>query len=85
MIFVDADHSYQAVRQDWGDWSPFVLQEGIIALHDSRYVPGKTKPDLGPIQLVKEIVQENANYKIVEEVDTLTVFKKHSISLNSIN
>ena len=85
MIFIDADHSYQAVRQDWDDWSPYVVMEGNIALHDSRFVPGKNKPDLGPIQLVKEIVHQAENYKIIKEVDTLTVFEKYSISSNMKN
>ena len=37
VLFIDADHSYQAVRKDWDDWSPYVKVGGIIALHDSRF------------------------------------------------
>jgi predicted O-methyltransferase YrrM len=34
LLFIDADHSYEAVRADWLNWSPFVKKGGIIAFHD---------------------------------------------------
>ena len=34
MVFVDADHSYEAVRQDIDNWLPKVKKGGIIAGHD---------------------------------------------------
>jgi predicted O-methyltransferase YrrM len=33
-LFIDADHSYEAVSTDWKDWSPYVRKGGIIAFHD---------------------------------------------------
>jgi predicted O-methyltransferase YrrM len=34
LLFIDADHSYEAVSADWRNWSPFVRKGGIIAFHD---------------------------------------------------
>lgn len=34
MLFIDADHSYQAVKQDIEDWLPKIKENGIIAGHD---------------------------------------------------
>jgi len=34
LLFIDADHSYEGVKQDWTWYSPLVEHGGIIALHD---------------------------------------------------
>jgi hypothetical protein len=34
LVYVDAEHSYDAVRQDIGTWMPKVKEWGIIAGHD---------------------------------------------------
>lgn len=33
-LFIDGDHSYKGVEQDFKDYSPFVKKGGIIAFHD---------------------------------------------------
>lgn len=33
-LFLDGDHSYEGIKQDWELYSPFVKKGGIIALHD---------------------------------------------------
>lgn len=35
-IFIDADHSYEAIKRDWEDWFPKVKTGGLIALHDCK-------------------------------------------------
>jgi len=34
LLFIDADHSYEAVSDDWNQWRPFVKKGGIIVFHD---------------------------------------------------
>jgi predicted O-methyltransferase YrrM len=34
LLFIDADHTYEAVSADWRNWSPFMRKGGIIAFHD---------------------------------------------------
>lgn len=34
LLFIDGDHSYEGVRQDFEDYTPLVNVSGIIALHD---------------------------------------------------
>lgn len=33
-VFIDGDHSYNAVRADFDNFAPFVKDGGIVALHD---------------------------------------------------
>lgn len=36
-VFIDADHSYEAVKKDIADWMPKMRKGGILAGHD--YIP----------------------------------------------
>src|SRR5581483_6669475 len=56
LLFIDADHSYEAVLRDVDDWSPFVRAGGWIALHDVWLEP-PPDPSLfyaGPAAVVRE-------------------------------
>lgn len=34
LLFIDADHKYKSVLQDWQLWSPFIPVGGYVAFHD---------------------------------------------------
>lgn len=34
LLFIDGDHSYAGVKQDFDDYMPMVKQGGLVALHD---------------------------------------------------
>jgi hypothetical protein len=34
LLFIDAGHGYAAVRADIDLWTPFVVEGGLVALHD---------------------------------------------------
>ena len=34
LLFIDGDHSYQGVKDDWDNFSPFVKVGGIVFFHD---------------------------------------------------
>ena len=42
LLFIDGDHSYKGVKNDWEMYSPLVSKGGIIAFHDvcfHKYFP----------------------------------------------
>jgi hypothetical protein len=43
LVFLDADHSYEAVKADIRDWRPLVRPGGILCGHDYRGFPGVTQ------------------------------------------
>jgi len=45
LVFIDADHFYEPLKQDIKNWLPLVREEGIISGHDygSRRFPGCMK------------------------------------------
>ena len=53
-VFIDANHSYDAVREDVAAWAPKVRSGGIVSGHD--YYPGKRVKQCGVIQAVDEYI-----------------------------
>ncbi len=44
LLFIDANHEYEAVQRDFEQWEPFVRIGGIVALHDASPAwPGPTR------------------------------------------
>lgn len=77
-IFIDGDHTYEAVKQDFEDWVALIDKDGYIAFHDSARVT--SIPDAfdgweGPIRLVNELKQSSA-VRYIETKDSITVFQK---------
>jgi predicted O-methyltransferase YrrM len=74
LLFIDADHSFEAVTRDFRDWGRHVRSGGVILLHDSQQSPAKPVPtSLGPYRLVREIVPHETGFRVVRTVDSTTV------------
>lgn len=62
-LFIDGDHSYEGVKQDWEMYGPLVREGGIIAFHDALYHADKTEEvDL----LWKELKYNHLNHKEIK-------------------
>ena len=75
-LLIDGDHREEAVEQDWNDWHPYVMENGIIAFHDARLFPGGwTSEEYGPVRFVNRAFRNSSAWEwaILEEVDS-TVF-----------
>lgn len=72
-LFIDGDHHYEAVAQDWQDWHPFVVPGGVVIFHDANHL------DWGPGKLVQELFRQShhADWRIVDEADTAVVVQRY--------
>jgi hypothetical protein len=43
LLFIDGDHSYEALRADFSAWAPHVEGNGLIAFHDVGVWPGVSR------------------------------------------
>jgi predicted O-methyltransferase YrrM len=78
-LLIDGDHREEAVEQDWNDWHPHVMENGIIAFHDARlFQGGWTSPGYGPVRFVDRVFRrENSSpWAIIEEVDSLVFVRR---------
>jgi len=79
LIFIDADHSYEAVRTDFCAWVSHLSAKGLVALHDSRLSPRRKDlgTDAGPVRFVNELLNnESGTWALVDSADTLTVLRR---------
>lgn len=79
-IFIDGDHSYEGVKQDFDDWFPKVSKGGIIFLHDSRLLPGSLKDQFnrgwdGSTKLSGEL-KKRKDIKLIDQAYSMTVWQK---------
>ncbi|MDP1569792.1 MAG: class I SAM-dependent methyltransferase [Vicinamibacterales bacterium] len=73
-LFIDADHSWEGIAHDWHGWTPFVVEGGLVALHDSRPIPDRTVYDT--VRFTETVVLPDPAFTVVEAVDSLTVLRR---------
>lgn len=69
IFLIDGDHSYEQVKFDFLNFSPFVRKGGLIIFHDTNY-----DSILGPVCVVKEI--EILQKLSFPKIPGLTIFQK---------
>lgn len=69
LLFIDGDHSYRSVKQDFLDWSRKLIDGGTIAFHDTISWPG-------PRRLVLEKIYHGHNFKKIKLVGSITYAEK---------
>ena len=75
MIFIDANHSYEAVRRDWADWTPKLTSGGVVAMHDVRLAKNSSVR-LGSMDFFEQEVAAHSGYEEVAAADALVVMRK---------
>jgi hypothetical protein len=74
-IFIDNAQTYESLREEWTTWAPLVDAHGLIALHDSCYVPSLGWSDQTSVRFVGECILPDPRFSVIEQVDTLTVLR----------
>lgn len=81
LLFIDGDHTYEAVKQDFEEWFPFVKKGGVIVFHDSNKTMGSPEDKYsfgwpGPTKLVKEL-ENNPKVSVIYRVYSLSFLRKN--------
>ena len=69
LLWIDGDHHYETVKNDFLLWEPYVITGGVIAFHD-------TYAWEGPRRVVEEQFLRSDRFSILGFVDTITAVKK---------
>jgi predicted O-methyltransferase YrrM len=75
-VFIDGDHSYEGLREDWEGWTKLVVPGGIVALHDSRSSSARQIDDVGSVRFTRDVIVRDTRFRVIETVDTLTVVQR---------
>ncbi|MBF0158737.1 MAG: tetratricopeptide repeat protein [Magnetococcales bacterium] len=71
LLFLDADHAYQATQSDLQAWFPYVEPGGIIAFHDIGTLYGCSR-------LYSDLLRRNPDLVEVGSADSLRLIRKPS-------
>jgi len=77
-VFIDGDHSFEGLRDDWTAWAP--LAGDIVVLHDVI-----AQPDQGSVRFAREHIFTDARFEIVEEAGCLAVLKRRHGAFENAN
>ncbi len=69
LLWIDASHIYEDVLKDFLLWEPFVVDQGLILMHDSLN-------NNGPRKLLETTVLKGNKWKIVGFVESITILRK---------
>lgn len=71
LLFLDGDHSYEAIRRDFEDWSPKIRHGGYLAMHDVVHPVHE-----GPRRVVDELIKNDPQWLEQRYVDSMFVARK---------
>jgi hypothetical protein len=69
LLFIDGDHEYESVRQDFELWRPHLLPDAVVALHDTFVVPG-------PERVARELLIASPGYTDFAHAETTTAARR---------
>jgi predicted O-methyltransferase YrrM len=75
-VFVDDAQTYEMLRAEWEAWAPLVAPGGVIALHDSRPMPGDGPEEQTSVRYTQEVVLKDPRFRVLEVVDSVTVLER---------
>ena len=77
-VFIDGDHSWQAVQTDWEIAREKVRPGGIVCLHDALIPDEEPWRQPDSVRFFNEIIRSDPNFVFVEQVYSLAVVRKLS-------
>jgi len=73
LVFIDGAHEYEFVKKDFLLWKPFLVDGGIIGLHDSD--------EEGPKKIIEEYILNSNKFKILPKCGNIFFAKKVNSNL----
>jgi len=69
LLWIDGDHRYEAAKLDFTLWEPFLVEGGILAMHD-------TIRKRGPKRVLWENVFRSGRFQEIAIIDNITAVRK---------
>jgi hypothetical protein len=76
-IFIDGDHTYDAVFQDFELYLPKVKKGGLVFMHDSRMNRGGANFHVGSSKFADKTIANDDRVRLIGEAFSLTCFVKN--------
>jgi predicted O-methyltransferase YrrM len=74
-IFLDGEHTLEAVQRDWVEWSRHVQTGGSFVLRRD-VAPGGGRTDATPAGILEWIQETSTGWQVVDRADSLAALKR---------
>lgn len=64
-VYIDGDHSYEAVRDDLASWAPRLKRDGFILGHDFARHSGALEGEYGVVEAVSDFLQDHPDFRLI--------------------
>ncbi len=76
VLLIDGDHSYEATRRDFEDWSPHMAPDGTILFHDALLEAEWMDESFGSARFVAQLRETATEWKLADSADSLAAFRR---------
>jgi hypothetical protein len=83
LLFIDANHTFEAVEDDYLTWSPKVMSGGLVAFHDTYDPVMQGLRFDGPLRVIQKYCL-SPEWKIVGRFQSITVVKKNGLPMKKV-
>jgi len=73
-VFIDADHSFEGLRENWEGWAPLIAPGGVFAIHEGGVPNGPS--DHGGVRFCDQVARHDPRFEVLETVDCLLVLRR---------
>lgn len=75
LLFIDADHSYLAVKQDIEDWTPKVKSNGVVMFHDVAVGPDSHPLHFDVLKAIEDALPKDL-WRLEDQKDSLRAYRR---------
>jgi len=72
-IFVDGDHSYEGLENDWQIVLSKLDSKGIVCLHDTTIPERDLNRDFGSVKFFNDIIRSDKDFSLLETVYSMNI------------
>ena len=73
LLWIDGDHSYEGLANDWQIVLDKLSTNGIVCLHDTTIPAAEPYRDFGSVAYFNEVVKNDKNFTLLETVYSMNV------------
>jgi predicted O-methyltransferase YrrM len=75
-IFIDGDHRYEGLENDWKIVKSKLRVDGIVCLHDTIIPKEEPYRDYGSVKYFQNVILKDMQFKLIDQSYSMTVLKR---------